>query len=134
MPQPPNTDAAQACGDEPVTPPLHEAAAAAVATARRQLAELLELLTLEVRYSGLLLSRAATLAVVTALAAFSAWGLLMAAAAAWLLKSGTSWSTLLLALAAANGMVMFASLCLIRHALQRVGVDLTRQALGLDAE
>lgn len=113
-------------------PTLQEAAAQVLAAARRQLAELLELFTLEMSYSGLMLGSAIALAAIAALALFSVWGLLLAATATGLLTFGWSWTTVLIVLAAANVLLVFASLWLMRRSLARIGIERTRHALGLD--
>jgi len=117
---------------EPV--PLREAAADVLDTIHRQLAALLELFTLEIQYSGLMFIWAAALAVVVALAAFSVWGLSVSAIVAWLHSSGWSWASALAAMALANGIIVFTSLWLIRRALLRVGINSTRQVLGMDVQ
>lgn len=118
-------------------PPLGDAVTEAFKASRRHLAELLELVTLEIRYSGLMLASVAALAVITALAAFSVWGLLVAAAVAGLIALGWGWTMALLIVAAANGLLAGLAVWLLRRALSRVGIDSTRHALSLgvsDAE
>ena len=117
---------------EPPEPPFHDSAAKVLHSAREHLAELLELFTLEVRYSGLMLGKVAAMAVIAALATFSVWGLLMAAMLMALLGSGWSWPAALMILALANGGALFGALWLMRRSLMRIGVDGTRQALGLE--
>ena len=112
-------------------PPFHDSAAEVLHSAREHLAELLELFTLEVRYSGLMLGKVVAMAVIAALATFSVWGLLMAAMLMALLGSGWSWPATLMILALANGGTLFGALWLMRRSLMRIGVDGTRQALGL---
>jgi hypothetical protein len=71
-------------------------------------------------------------ALIGALAAFSAWGLLLAAALSGLLALGWSWSLALSSLALANVLLALLSLWLMRRALTRIGLESTRRALGLD--
>lgn len=111
--------------------PLREAASGVFNSMYKQLATLIELLTLELQYSGLMLASAIVISVMAGLAMFSLWGLLLASTAVWLLASGWSWAAALAALAAANALLMLMSFWLIRRSLGRVGIDNTRQALGL---
>ncbi len=120
---------------DPATPEsmyLIEAAAGVFATTRQHLAQLLTLLTLEVRYAGLMLGLTIAMALIGALAAFSAWGLLLAAALTGLLALGWSWSLALSSLALANATLALISLWLMRRALMRIGLESTRRALGLE--
>jgi hypothetical protein len=111
---------------------LTEAVAGVFATTRQHLAQLLTLFTLEARYAGLMLGMTLALALIGALAAFSAWGLLLAAALSGLLALGWSWSLALGSLALANVLLALLSLWLMRRALTRIGLESTRRALGLD--
>jgi hypothetical protein len=111
---------------------LTEAVAGVFATTRQHLAQLLTLFTLEARYAGLMLGMTLALALIGALAAFSAWGLLLAAALSGLLALGWSWSLALSSLALANVLLALLSLWLMRRALTRIGLESTRRALGLD--
>jgi hypothetical protein len=111
---------------------LAESVTRLLETRRRQLAELLTLFTLETRYVALMLGVTLAMAVISALAAFSAWGLLQAAALTWLLASDWHWSSALAMLALANCALILVSLWLMRRALARIGFDSTRRALGLD--
>lgn len=123
-------DAADSAAPETLS--LIEAAAGVFATTRQHLAQLLTLLTLEARYAGLMLGMTLAMALIGALAAFSAWGLLLAAALTGLLALGWSWSLALSSLALANAMLALLSLWLMRRALTRIGLESTRRALGLD--
>lgn len=123
---------ADAPADRDETPSLAETAARLFEARRRQLAELLTLLTLEARYAGLMLGVTIAMAMISALAAFSAWGLLQAAVLSWLLASNWQWSSALTALALANGALIVLSLWLMRRSLARIGLDSTRRALGLE--
>lgn len=114
--------------------PLREAAASVFSGLRRQFAELLELFTLEVRYSGLMLGSVVGLALVVALAIFSLWGLFLAAAGVWLSAAGWGWAGILSILALANAVLVLAALWLMRHSLKRIGIRHTRQALGLGTQ
>ncbi|WP_157890207.1 hypothetical protein [Marinobacterium aestuarii] len=123
-------DAADSATPESLS--LIEAAAGVFATTRQHLAQLLTLLTLEARYAGLMLGMTLAMALIGALAAFSAWGLLLAAALGGLLALGWSWSLALGSLALANVVLALISLWLMRRALTRISLGSTRQALGLD--
>ena len=116
---------------EASTPPLHEALLGVVESSRRQVAELLELFTLELRHSGLMLGRAITQAIIAAIAMFSVWALLLAAVASALLAAGWSLSVALTLLALANVALLLGALWIMRRALSGVGIDSTRKALGL---
>lgn len=111
---------------------LTEAVAGVFATTRQHLAQLLTLFTLEARYAGLMLGMTLALALIGALAAFSAWGLLLAAALSGLLALGWSWSLALGSLALANVLLALISLWLMRRALTRISLESTRRALGLE--
>ncbi len=117
---------------QPDPPSLGEAVAGVFATTRQHLAQLLTLLTLEVRYSGLMLGMTLAMALIGALAVFSAWGLLLAAALGGLLALGWSWSLALGSLALANVLLALISLWLMRRALMRISLESTRRSLGLD--
>ncbi len=118
---------------QPESASLHAAATAVADAARRQLAALLELFTLELRYSGLMLGTAVAMAVIAALAALSVWGLALASALSWLHAAGWSWAAALLAMALVNGSIMLLSLWLMQRALLRIGIDNTRRALRMGA-
>jgi membrane protein implicated in regulation of membrane protease activity len=79
-----------------------------------------------------MLGSALALAAIAALALFSLWGLLLAATAAGLLALGWSWAATLTVLAAANALLVFGSLWLMRRSLAHIGIERTRHALGLD--
>lgn len=114
-------------------PSLREAAAGVLDGTRRQLAELLELMTLELRYSGLMLGGVLALAVIAALAAVSVWGLLNAALVSGLMALGWPLAGALLGVAGVNLILVFASAWLALRAASRVGLDGTRQVLGLES-
>lgn len=126
---PPGADA-----PPPEPPSLRQAAAELFGAGRQQFAELLELFTLEVRYSGLMLGNSVGLLLVAALAGFTVWGLLVAALVAALLELGLGWSAALLAVAAVNAGIVAVCLWLLRHTLRRVGLRHTRRAMGLEAD
>lgn len=113
-------------------PPLGKAAAELYQSTRQQLSQILELFTLEVRYSGLMLGWTAALAVSIAVTTVSFWGLVQAAGVAWLLSINWSWSAALGLMALLNVGVLALCLYLIHRALQRVGLENTRKALSLD--
>ncbi|OMH33621.1 hypothetical protein [Motiliproteus sp. MSK22-1] len=117
---------------ESESPTLIETAVDVMVTTQRQLAQLLELFTLEVRYSGMMFGRALALAVIAALALFSVWGLLEAAILLGLIEMGWSWPIALATLALANMALLITAVWFIRHCLTAIGIDNTRQALGLD--
>lgn len=112
---------------------LHEAVSEVVQNSRRQLAGLLELATLEARYSGLMLAAVLGLAVVIAVTALVAWGLLAAAAAAGLIAYGWSWAATFTVMALLHLVAGFMALLLLRRCITRIGMDSTREALGLAA-
>ena len=117
---------------ESAKPTLIEAAMEAAESSRRQVSAILELLTLEVKYSGLMLASALAAAVVAALAIFSAWGLLMAALVAWLVAAGWSLGTALMVMSLFNVVLVVISFGMMRRCLKRIGVDGTRRALKLE--
>jgi hypothetical protein len=107
------------------------AANEAFRASREQLAALLELATLEARYSVLMLAAVVGLAVVVALTGVGAWGLLCAAAIAGLTASGWSLGAALAVLGVAHCGAGLAAWLILRRCLVRVGMDSTREALGL---
>ncbi|WP_207062114.1 hypothetical protein [Motiliproteus sp. SC1-56] len=111
--------------------PLGKTVAEYFQSNRRYIAELLNLLTLEVRYSGLMLGSVIALALIAALALFSLWALANAALLLWLVTQAWAWPFALLLGAGLNLLLLLAALWQIRRALARMGVDATRQALGL---
>lgn len=98
---------------------------------RRHLVQILDLVTLEVRYSGLMFAWVIAMALVVALGVFSVWGLFVAAAVAWLLTLGWGWPSALAALAVINGLFVVLALWFANSALTRIGLTNTRDALGL---
>lgn len=112
-------------------PHLREAAADVLGSLRSQVSALLELGTLEVRYSGLMLASALALGLIAALATFTAWGLLVAAGVSALISLGWSLWLALLVVALANLLVVAVSVWLLLKSISRVGMDATRQAMGL---
>jgi len=123
---------ARAAPDQNESPSLTEAAASLFEARRQQLCELLTLFTLEARYAGLMLAMTIAMAMLGALAAFSAWGLMQAAAVTWLLAAGWHWSWALATLALANSVLAVIALWLMRRSLARIGLDSTRRMLGLE--
>ncbi|HYQ72431.1 MAG TPA: hypothetical protein VET88_10960 [Gammaproteobacteria bacterium] len=126
----------QARADSVQTEPesLQAATTAVTAAVRRQLAALLELFTLELRYSGLMLGSAVAMAVIAALAALSVWGLMLASALSWLHAAGWSWAAALVFMALANSAIVLLSLRLMQRALMRIGIDNTRRALQMERQ
>lgn len=112
--------------------PLRDALGDLLTHSRGQLSELLKLITLEVRYSGLMLGVVVAMAVLSVVALFSMWGLLLAAAVSWLLATGWSVVASLVIVALANGLLLCLSLWQIYRALVRIGFTYTRQVLGLE--
>lgn len=110
---------------------LRDAASEAFRSGRRQLAGILELATLEARYSSLMLAAVLGLAVVVALTVLAAWGLLAAAAIAWLIAAGWSWAAALGLVGLIHVAAGTAALLLLRCCIARIGMDSTREALGL---
>jgi|GEM_PF-2410400 len=132
--QQPDSTSVQAA-DSATTPKpgsLRDALADVLESSRRQITELLELITLEARYSGLMLGVVLAMAVMAVLAVFSMWGLFLAATVLWLLASGWSLIASLVALAVANGMILGLAVWLMHRAIVRIGFTGTRHVLGLD--
>lgn len=98
-----------------------------------QLSGVLELATLEARYSGLMLAAVLGLAVVIAVTALIAWGLLAAAAVAGMITHGWSWAAALTVVALLHLGAGFMALLLLRRCITRIGLDSTCEALGLAA-
>jgi len=111
---------------------LRDALSDVLKSGRRQITELLELITLEARYSGLMLGVVLAMAVMAVLAVFSMWGLFLAATVLSLLASGWSFIASLVVLAVANGMMLGLAVWLMHRAIVRIGFAGTRQVLGLD--
>lgn len=116
-------------GSEHIT--LIGAAADVSEKTRRHLGQILDLFTLEVRYSGLMFAWVIAMALIVALGVFSVWGLLVAAAVSWLLSLGWGWPSALAALAVTNGLCIVLALWFASSALTRIGLTNTRDALGL---
>lgn len=112
--------------------PLPQATLEVFRSCHRYLVELLDLLTLELRYSGLMLGSVAAMALIAALAAFTIWALLNGALLMALVGWGWSWPAALVSLAVLNGVLLLGALWQMRRALARIGLDNTRQALGLE--
>ncbi len=113
---------------------LRDTAGEAFDTSRRQLAGLLELATLEARYSALMLAAALALAVILAIALLCGWGLLVAAAVAQLTLIGWSWAAALASMGAFHAVLAFAALLLLRRCIARIGLDATRRILSLGVQ
>ena len=113
------------------TQPLADLFSDVLQSSRRQVTELLDLMLLEARYSGLMLGVVLAMAVLSVLAGFSVWGLLLAVAVSGLLESGWSMINALAMLALANGVLLFLALWLMRCAIVRVGFPATRRVTGL---
>lgn len=111
---------------------MFDAAMEVAESSRRQVSAILELLTLEIKYSGLMVVGALAAGVIAALAVFTAWGLLVAAMVAWLVAQGWSLGAALMIVAVSNVVIVFLSLWLMRRCLTRVGVEATRRALKLE--
>ena len=111
--------------------PLTDLFSDVLRSGRRQVTELLDLTLLEARYSGLMLGVVLAMAVLSVLAGFSVWGLLLAVIASGLLESGWSMINTLAMLALANGVLLFLALWLMRRAIVRVGFPATRRVIGL---
>lgn len=112
---------------------LQEAVSEVYQNSCRQLAGVLELATLEARYSGLMLAAVLGLAVVIAVTALIAWGLLAAAAVAGMITHGWSWAAALTVVALLHLGAGFMALLLLRRCITRIGLDSTCEALGLAA-
>ena len=133
MQQPESTSVQAAdSATKPKSGSLRDALADVLESSRRQITELLELITLETRYSGLMLGVVLAMAVMAVLAVFSMWGLFLAATVLWLLASGWSLIASLVTLAAANGMILGLAVWLMHRAVVRIGFAGTRHVLGLD--
>lgn len=91
-----------------------------------------QLATLEARYSLQSLQGALTAAVALGAMLFAGWCLVLAAVAAAVIEAGWSWITALLFVAALNLTATLFLWLRIRVLLERVGLDRTRRALGLD--
>lgn len=101
-------------------------------SSRRQLAGLLELATLETRYSAAMLGGAVALSVVVGVALLGGWGLFVAALVVQLKAFGWSLATALAAAAGAQLVLAYTALRLARGCIARLGLDHTRELLGLN--
>ncbi|MEZ5594249.1 MAG: hypothetical protein R3F53_27550 [Gammaproteobacteria bacterium] len=126
---PPHTDKADAA--QAALPSLTDTAATLATTAGAIAQNLLRLLALESQRAALSLSTMVCLGVVAALLISSAWLLLLAAAAIWLVRLGLSWELALLAAAVLNISLSAAVFSLIRHLSQHLRFRATRRQLGL---
>ncbi len=98
---------------------------------RRQLAGLLELATLEARYSGLMLAFALGFGVALAVFLLCGWGLLVAAAVVQLIELGWSTAAALAALGLVHALAALVVWGLLRRCIARIGLDGTREVMGL---
>jgi len=112
---------------------IQEAVSEVIQTSRRHLAGLLELATLEARYSGLMLAAALGLALVIAVTTLVAWMLLAAAAIAGLTAFGWSAAAALTVVAVLHLLAGIMALLSLRRCIARIGLDSTRDALDLAA-
>ncbi len=129
-----NESIADAAGEGSPGEQLRRSATAALASGRRQLAGILELATVEARYSGLMLAVAVGSAVALAIMLLCGWGLLVAAAAAQLLSMGWSWAAALASLGLLHGLGALGAWLLLRRSIARIGLDNTREVMGLGAQ
>jgi membrane protein implicated in regulation of membrane protease activity len=93
-----------------------------------------QLATLEIRYS----LRSVTTAIITALilsaVLFSSWALLLAALAIVLVEAGWAWVWALLVVSCVNLVLALLLWVAMKSLVERVGLDATRNALGLGIE
>lgn len=90
------------------------------------------LATLEVRHSLQSLHGALTAALALGAVLFAGWCLILAAVAAAVIEAGWPWITALLFVTALNLAGALFLWLRVRTLLERVGLDRTRRALGLD--
>ncbi len=110
---------------------LRDSAREVWASGRRQLGGLLELATLEARYSGLMLALALGLGVAVAVFLLCGWGLLVAAAVLQLLHLGWSTPAALALLGLVHALAAGVAWVFLRRCIARIGLDNTREIMGL---
>jgi len=88
----------------------------------------------EARLAGLTMAAMAAAAMAAMVMLISAWLFLQAAFLLWLVHNGTSWTTGLVALAAANVCAGLALAAWVKHASRRLSFPATRSALKPQAQ
>lgn len=118
--------------DETGTPGIAESGRDVASAARDWLSGITELVTLELRYSLRSATAALIGAVVLAATLFSSWALVLVTLAAILVKTGISWISTLLVINAVSLVLSLGLWMVVKRLIERVGLDATRHAIGLD--
>lgn len=118
--------------DEAAAPGIAESGKNFASAAGDWISGITELITLEFRYS--LRSAAAALigALVLAAVLFSSWALVLATVAVILVELGYPWLGVLVLINVVNLGLALGIWMAIKRLMERVGLDATRHALGLD--
>lgn len=118
--------------DDAAVPGIAESGKSFASAAGDWISGLTELITLELRYS--LRSAAAALigALVLAAVLFSSWALVLATVAVILLNMGYPWLGVLVLINVVNLALALSIWMTMKRLMERIGLDATRHALGLD--
>lgn len=92
---------------------------------------ILDLLTLETRYSIWNIGLALCLLLMAVIGAISLWAVILAAIVTLLLETGRSWVVILLLMGALNLGMMITALLTAQSCLSRVGYDRSKRVIGL---